>query len=380
MHLAALNLSDLMLSLWRGTIDCTTPDDRSTWTWTVLWGDVWQQHGKSVADTLHYLPSSFDRPPRNIAEKLTSGYKAWEFLLYLYGLAPGLLYDILPKVYYSNFCKLVYGIQLMNQHKISHANMCDAHLALSSFAQEFEIVYCQCQATRIHFVRPCIHLLLHLPCEVMRLSPPVCSSQWTLECTIRNLSKEIKQHSNPFANLSQCGIRHAQVNALKAMIPDLNEDCGHSLPLGSNHLGDSFVLLRAQDTNPYSLRDCEADALRNLLPSTLPDVSVRRWSKLQVPTGQNCYSAWKEKQKPLEKRRTAWNVKVSPAFHSMLLNTDCTDFSFTLVMKPASPRYVSSYFSSVKRETELLHLSLCIPYPIRCYLGSPCRCSGHVHT
>ncbi|KAI9433273.1 hypothetical protein H4582DRAFT_1766398, partial [Lactarius indigo] len=25
-----------------------------------------------------------------------------------------------------------------------------------------------------------------------------------------------------------------------------------------------------------------------------------RWAKLQIPTGQNCYSAWKEKQKPLE--------------------------------------------------------------------------------
>jgi hypothetical protein len=77
MHLAALNLSDLMLSLWHGTIDCTKPDDRSTWQWAVLRGKVWQQHGKAVADTVQYLPSSFERPPRNITEKLTSGYKAW---------------------------------------------------------------------------------------------------------------------------------------------------------------------------------------------------------------------------------------------------------------------------------------------------------------
>ena len=27
MHLGALNLSDLMISLWRGTIDCTPPDE-----------------------------------------------------------------------------------------------------------------------------------------------------------------------------------------------------------------------------------------------------------------------------------------------------------------------------------------------------------------
>jgi hypothetical protein len=75
MHLATLNLSDLMISLWRERLDCTVPDDRSTWGWAVLQGDVWQQHGKAVADALPYLPSSFDCPLHNIAEKLTSGYK-----------------------------------------------------------------------------------------------------------------------------------------------------------------------------------------------------------------------------------------------------------------------------------------------------------------
>ena len=206
MHLGALNLSDLMISLWRGTIDCSGPDEKSSWTWVVLQGEAWQRHGKAVADTLHYLPSSFDRPPRNIAEKLTSGYKAWEFLLYLYGLCPGLLFGILPDAYYSNFCKLVSGIRLMNQHRITSDNVCEAHQALLSFAQEFEILYCQRLPTRIHFVRPCIHSLVHLPREVIRIGPPVCSSQWTLERTIGNLGEEIKQHPNLFANLSQRGI------------------------------------------------------------------------------------------------------------------------------------------------------------------------------
>lgn len=314
MHLGALNLSDLMISLWRGTIDCTQPDDKDTWTWLVLKGDIWQSHGKSVADALYFLPSSFERPPRNIAEKLTSGYKAWEFLLYLYGLGPGLLYGILPEVYYSNYCKLVYGMRLMNQHNISQDNVRDAYLALLSFAREFEEIYCQRLVTRIHFVRPCLHSLVHLPREVIRLGPPLCSSQWTLERTIGNLGEEIKQHSNPFANLSQRGIRRARVNALKAMIPGVDTERSDegNLPRGSKDLGDGFVLLRARESDPRPLRDCEADALCEYL-GTLSlghEVLVRRWAKLRIPTGQNCYSAWKEKQKPLEKRRTARNVKV----------------------------------------------------------------------
>jgi hypothetical protein len=84
----------------------------------MLRGDTWQQHGQAIAAAVHHLPSSFDRPPCNIVEKLTSGYKAWEFLLYLYGLGPGLLYGVLPDKYFTNYCKLVLRVRLMNQHRI----------------------------------------------------------------------------------------------------------------------------------------------------------------------------------------------------------------------------------------------------------------------
>jgi hypothetical protein len=202
----------------------------------------------------------------------------------------------------------------MNQHKISLSNLQDACWVLCNFAEEFESLYCQRLPTWIHFVRPCLHSLVHLLREVVRLGPPICSSQWTLERTIGNLGEEIKQHSNPFANLSQRGIRRAQVNALKAMIPDLDLDRSTKgdLPRGSKDLGNSYVLLRAREAEPRPLRDCEADALQEFLPSAPRegDISMRRWAKLQLPTGQNCYSAWKEKEKPLEKCRTARNVKV----------------------------------------------------------------------
>ena len=142
MHLSTLTLSDLMISLWRGTINCTWPDDKATWDWAVLQKEVWQQHGQAIADCLHYLPSSFDRPPCNIIEKLTSRYKAWEFMQYLYGLGPRLLLGILPNKYYANFCKLVLGMHLMNQHKITLDSVGNAQAALVSFVQEFKMIYC----------------------------------------------------------------------------------------------------------------------------------------------------------------------------------------------------------------------------------------------
>jgi Transposase family tnp2 len=270
MHLGVLNLSDLMISLWHGTIDCTNPDDKAIWDWVVLRGNVWQQHGKAITNCLHYLPSLFNCPPCNITEKLTSGYKAWEFLLYLYGLGPGLLLGILPNIYYTNYCKLVFGMCLMNQHKISSSNVRNALLALCSFVQEFEIIYCQCLPTRIHFVQLCMHSLIHLLQEVICLGLPICSSQWTLEHTISNLGEEIKQHSNPFANLSQHRIRRAHVNTLKALIPDLVVEgpTVESIPRTAKDLGDSFVLLCAREAYAHPLQDCKADALHKFWPAT----------------------------------------------------------------------------------------------------------------
>jgi hypothetical protein len=60
MHLVALNLPDLLLSLWQGTIDCDKTDDRRTWDWAVLKGHLWKAHGEAAAATTPYLPGSFD--------------------------------------------------------------------------------------------------------------------------------------------------------------------------------------------------------------------------------------------------------------------------------------------------------------------------------
>ncbi|KAJ7022372.1 hypothetical protein C8F04DRAFT_959073 [Mycena alexandri] len=61
MHSASLNWTDLVLSLFRGTMRCEVPDKKSSWDWAVLTGDVWKKHGQAVADATPYLPGSFDR-------------------------------------------------------------------------------------------------------------------------------------------------------------------------------------------------------------------------------------------------------------------------------------------------------------------------------
>ena len=218
MHLASLNIPDILIGLWRGTLACDFRDDKATWDWATLTGKTWETHGKRVAGARQYLPGSFDRPPRNIAEKLNSGYKAWEFLIYLYGLGPGLLCRLLPSLYWQHFCQLVSAIRRLHQKKIAATSLRQVHNDIVSFLLDFERLYCQRKAERLHFVRPCIHLLVHAVVEVERIGPLPCHSQWTMERTIGDLGREVKQPSNPYANLSSRGLRRSQLNALRVRL------------------------------------------------------------------------------------------------------------------------------------------------------------------
>jgi hypothetical protein len=166
MHLISLNIPDLLLGLWRGTIECDSADDKGTWEWMVLVGDIWKHHGQQVADATPYLPSSFDRPPRNPAEKISSGYKAWEYLNYIFGLGPGLLYGVLPDCYWRNYCKLVAGVRLLHQRSINEDQLLLGHKLLVSFVTGFEQLYYQRKAIRLHFCQQSLHALLHVGPEI----------------------------------------------------------------------------------------------------------------------------------------------------------------------------------------------------------------------
>lgn len=144
MHLLSLNIPDLILGLLRATLPCDPRDSKATWKWAVYANkDIWKEHGKLVADCTRYLPSSFERPPRNPAEKISSGYKAWEYNTYVYGILPAFLRVILDPEYYRHFCKLVVGVRIILQRRIPVAQLPIAYCLLVEYAEEFERLYYQ---------------------------------------------------------------------------------------------------------------------------------------------------------------------------------------------------------------------------------------------
>ncbi|KAI5991951.1 hypothetical protein EDD15DRAFT_2368719 [Pisolithus albus] len=296
MHLAGL-LSDLHLSLWRGTIECTPPDHISQWPWAIFkTSDAWETHGALVSAAAQHLPGSFDRKPRNPAEKISSGYKTWEFQVYIFYIAPALLYGILGEPYWRNFCKL-----------ISQSDLRQSHVLLTEWPLDYEALYCQRSPFRLHFVRPCVHQVAHLTQQTVRKGPPICYSQWTMERTIGNLGQEIRQPANPYANLSREGVRRCQVNALKAMVPSL---CPEKAPFPSTavDLGNGYVLLRKRDARPILPRGPAALAISHYL-GRMDSIKICRWARLRLPNGQIARTAWRELLRPPEQIRPARFVK-----------------------------------------------------------------------
>ena len=313
MHQPLINLAALLLDLWCARPAARDHDRATEWPWAVLVGDVWERHGEVVANAGKHFPTSFGRVPRNPQEKVSSGYKAWEFLYYIYGLGPGVFFNILPEPYYSHFCKLVRAIRLIYQRTISRSQIVEAHTLLLQWCSEFEVLYCQRNPDRLHFVRQCVHSLTHLAKETCRVGPLSLSSQWTMERVIGYLGTLLRQPSNVFRNLAAQSRRLAYVNAMVAMWPSFQEE--EKDPRGSEDIGDGYLLLGPKDASLHRLSHAEQAALNNFCSSDpdLEDIereTLYRWARLKLPTDQTARSRLKEVERCMNMARNDRNVKV----------------------------------------------------------------------
>lgn len=317
MHQPLINLTTLLLDLWCARPDARAFDSASDWPWAVLVGDVWVRHGKSVANAARFLPTSFGRVPRNPQERISSGYKACELLIYIYGLGPSVFFTLLPDIYYKHFCQLVRAIRIIYQRSVSRDQLNDAHRLFLQWVLDFEIIYCNRDPNRLHFVRQCVHSLTHLARETHRLGPLSLSSQWTMERVIGYLGSLLRQPSNPFRNIAAQTRRVATTNALLAMWPDLEPKKGN--PRGSTDLGGGYLLLGPKDTTSYYPTISEQRTLEDFFhgdqnTEDVDQISVYRWARLKIPTEQIARSRWKEEERCSDMSRTDRNIKVRGLF------------------------------------------------------------------
>jgi hypothetical protein len=159
----------------------------------------------------------------------------------------------------------------------------------------------------------CVHSLTHLADETLRCGPLSGCAQWCMESAIGSFGREVRSHSKTFANIANRGVLRAQINAIKAKIPNLEPD--PTLPRGSFSFGDGYALLHATDSTRRPVTDREATAIRasGVVDASIPPigaVEVCRWARLLLPNGQVARCAWKETSRGEKVVRRARNVKV----------------------------------------------------------------------
>ncbi|KAG1779916.1 hypothetical protein EV702DRAFT_965336 [Suillus placidus] len=133
-----------------------------------------------------------------------------------------------------------------------------------------------------------------------------------MERTIGNLVEEIRQHSTPYANLGQCAVRHAQLNALKALIPSIDPDTNKSpLTRWSKDVGRGYALQKAQERTRHNATAIKSLTICQYLETYHPSSSdfkfvtrdgifrVCRWARLQLPNLQSNWSLFSQcKRRP----------------------------------------------------------------------------------
>ncbi|KAJ2929000.1 hypothetical protein H1R20_g8095, partial [Candolleomyces eurysporus] len=290
MHLLGLNIPDNLLNIFCGIISCELDDDPNTWDFAVLTGDVWIRHGNIIALWWPFFAAGFDHVPTNPVEYLNT-----------------ILYNVLPEAYWTTFCKLCAVVKIVLQQRLTWEQIRHAHVLVLEFAVEFETKFVQRKASRVHFVWPCIHNVTHIPSSTLRVGPHGLFSQYTMERTIGNIVKEIKQHTTASGNASQRAIRRAQVNTVKVLI--LDEANGVSQPLSrypQSPAGNGYCILwpkeqsksgRVVPEDKFTALEVYFDTKDVHFLYRRSQMPLKKWGRLQLPTGDVARSAFQESKR-----------------------------------------------------------------------------------
>jgi hypothetical protein len=384
MHLCGPNLQDLLVPLLRGDSEmCVAPDKTADWPWAVFSDqELWELTGADVAEKRSALSTSHGRPPRDPALKLHSGYRTWEVIMWLWIIAPGLWHDILPEAYFRNFCLLASNVRRIFDRSHMFADVQKLNLNIIEFHNQFEDLYYDRKQERIHFMRQSLHTLLHVTHEIVRVGPLGLVAQWTIERTIGDLKRQLRNPSEIYAEYAIKGLRQAQLNTLYSLFPQLDP----SVPSPADNtltqvLGDGYVLRHPRLTrgkwmapSPEEIQSIKQFVEHNYAEDPRDIVApetVAPWGRLQLPNSQIARSLWREHKLRTETLRCSRNVKVT--FNLLIALYPLADGSNTSIITPqtmlqcrgVSARYSITFASDTRwRLYALVQLLQCGPIPM----------------
>ncbi|KAK1227461.1 hypothetical protein PQX77_009546 [Marasmius sp. AFHP31] len=294
MHLY-LNLNQLILQLWKGDIEYNGDENPKDWPFAILHDpDIFDLFGLAVERACRYIPTCVEtRIPRNPAKKANTQYKATEYHMLIFGLCPGLLYGRMPDYLYQHFSQLVSATPVVLRRRKSLEELRQARKDLVEYVVLFEQYYYQRKIECLHFVRPCIHALLHIIEELIQVGSLTELSQWTTETTISHYERRLRLHSNPYGNLCVEVAEQAVTNAVYAMDPtlrvtlDSSESDSYSQDVGSGYTSlhprdDHLMDLEAAHAFKQFCEVCEWHEQAEQINEESPPV-VKQFARLLLP-------------------------------------------------------------------------------------------------
>ncbi|KAK1215025.1 hypothetical protein PQX77_022375 [Marasmius sp. AFHP31] len=322
MHLY-LNLNQLILQLWKGDIEYKGDENPGDWPFAILHDpDMFDSFGLAVERACRYIPTCVEtRIPRNPAKKVNTQYKATEYHMLIFGLCPGLLYGRMPDYLYRHFSQLVSATRVVLRRRKTLEELREARKNLVEFVILFEQYYYRRKIDCLHFVRPCIHALLHIVEELIRVGSLTELSQWTTETTISHYERRLRLHSNPYGNLGVEVAEQAVTNAVYAIDPtlrvtlDSSDSSTYAQDVGSGYTSlhprdDHLMDIEAACALKKFCEACEWHEQAEQINEESPPV-VKRFARLLLPNRQAARSKWQEGKREDDVVRQARNVKVS---------------------------------------------------------------------
>jgi hypothetical protein len=166
---------------------------------------------------------------------------------------------------------------------------------------KYEELYVKQKSEHLHFVQRWIHLLLHLANEVFLKGPPAYYAQWTMERVIGYLKEGLCLHSNPDANLAWVATWLCQIDAMKAMVPDLLSKKCSVYETGRN-LGNGYAALHPRKESPHLLSPAHIEKLDSFIQEHRLEANEEwhdshkacKFAQVAVPNGSIIWTAWKE--------------------------------------------------------------------------------------
>ncbi|KAB5593712.1 Dynein heavy chain, cytoplasmic [Ceratobasidium theobromae] len=182
----------------------------------------WAAIGNLTASATKTIPSSFVGTLPNIAQDRQL-YKAEAYAFWIQYLAPILLKNTLPNLYYDHLLLMREIILRCLQLTITRPELDELQLMVNQWVADYERFYYQYQSSRLPACPLTIHALLHMPFYLRRTGPLWASWAFVMERFCGHLLPAVKNRTRPYEHLNNYVQRRAQMQVVskKYQLPSL---------------------------------------------------------------------------------------------------------------------------------------------------------------